>query len=304
MHDTLLLAEDNPDLCLLIASTLRQNGFKLITVADGLEAKTLLLEHPKRFSALLVDWDMPRMTGIELLRWIKLQPQLEHIPVIMETVMRNPEQVREGIECGAFYYLTKPFDEQVLISIVKVALNDFHFKESLLRRLKESENPFRQLIQGTFHFRSLEDGELLALWIANSCPNPEKVIEINEVFSNAVEHGNLNITYDEKSALIEKGEWIDEIEKRLQLPQNAKKYVEVTIDRRSDMITVEVADQGTGFDYRGYLNFDETRVFHNHGRGIAMAAASMRLEYFGKGNRVRATIPFSTPGKSRKKTRL
>ncbi|MBI1803795.1 MAG: response regulator [Ignavibacteriae bacterium] len=294
MKDTLLLAEDDEALRLLIASILEGEGFNLVTAVDGRDAQSILLQNPNRFSAILLDWEMPNMTGINLLRWMKEEPQFENIPVIMETVMREPEQIREGIDAGAFYYLTKPFEQQLLVSIVKAALNDFHYKESLTKRLKESENPFRGLVEGTFRFRSLEDGELLALWLANACPCPEQAIEINEILSNAVEHGNLGITYDEKSALITKGEWISEVEQRLALEKNTKKYVEVCIERSPEQLIVYVEDQGPGFDFRKYLAFDEARVFHNHGRGIAIASSSMKLEYLDKGNRVRITVPLSS----------
>jgi len=294
MTDTLLLAEDDDALRPLIASLLEQAGFAVVVAADGREAQTKLLEHPLRFSAILLDWEMPKMTGIELLRWIKEQPQLEHIPVIMETVIKSPEQVREGIDAGAFYYLTKPFDQPLLVSIVRAALNDFHFKQSLAQRLQESENPFRGLVEGTFHVRSLEEGEMLALWLANSCPVPERVIEINEILSNAIEHGNLGITYDEKSELVAKGAWVGEVERRLAMPEHSRKNVEVRIRRSQEKLVVEIDDQGQGFDFQKYLALDETRVFHNHGRGIAIAASSMKLEYLGRGNSVRATVPFTS----------
>jgi len=298
MTDTLLLVEDDESLRMLIAATLEQSHFTMVTAVDGLDAQSIMLEHPDRFSAILLDWEMPKMKGIELLRWIKEQPQFENIPVIMETIMREPEQVREGIDAGAFYYLTKPFDEQLLVSIVRSALNDFHGKQSLTRRLKESENPFRRLVEGTFRFRSLVDGEFLALWLANACPSPERVIEINEILANAVEHGNLGITYNEKTELLGKGEWVSEIERRLALPEHAEKYVEVRVRRSPERIVLEIEDAGPGFDFRKYLTYDETRVFHNHGRGIAMAASSMNLEFLGKGNRVRVTVPFTSQAKS------
>jgi CheY-like chemotaxis protein len=235
---------------------------------------------------------MPRLAGIDLLRWLKTQPELRDIPVIIETGLSHPDQIREGIEAGAFYYLSKPFDRNLLSSVVSTALVDFHEHRSLMKRLRESENPFRGLLEGTFRFKSLDEGEHLSVWIANCCPDPEKVAGINELFANAVEHGNLGITYEEKTTFVDAGTWLQEVQRRLTLPENAEKYVVVTIRHVPDALIVEIEDQGNGFDFGKYLHFDESRVFDNHGRGIAIARVSLGLEYLKGGKLVRVTVPF------------
>src|ERR1041384_6909854 len=288
----ILVVDDDPGIRLLIETILRREGYSIITAEDGMKAKAMIERKRETFSSILLDWNMPEMTGIELLRWIKEQPELENPPVIMQTALDSPERIREGIDAGAYYYLVKPFDEMLLVSIVKGAVSDFGFKNSLLGRVKESENPFKLLTEGRFRFKTLADGEYLAVRIASACPVPEEALMISELITNAVEHGNLAITYDEKTKLVEDGALLSEVERRLALPEFASRNVELSLSKSPDKLIVTIEDQGKGFDYKKYLDFDETRVFDNHGRGIAMSRSALGLEYVGAGNKVIVTVPF------------
>jgi len=288
--DSILIIDDDPGALLLIKTILANEDYRLVTAADGEEGRLLLEKEPDRFLAIVLDWDMPRMNGIELLGWIKSQPALEDIPVVMQTAMDSSEQIRQGIDAGAFYYLTKPFDRDLLHSVVRAALMDSRSKRVLLKQLKESENPFALMVDGNFTFKSVSDGERLALWIANACASPTRAMQITEIIINAVEHGNLGITYDEKTALVSSGTWNAEVERRLSLPENRQKTVSLALKRTAGSVTVLIEDQGPGFDYSRYVKFDESRAFDNHGRGIAMAGSFLDLKFLGKGNRVQITI--------------
>lgn len=291
-RDVVLLAEDDQSILLVMQAMLEKQGYEVVPAADGKIAQTIFTQQPDRFSAVLLDWQMPNMTGIELLKWIKEQPQYDTIPVIMVTGMITKEHIREGINAGAFYYVTKPFDQQLLLSIIHAAITDYQYKQSLLQRVRESQNPFLHLVEGTFRFRSIEEGERLVLWLANASPSPKKTTQLSEIVINAVEHGNLGITYEEKTKLLAADTWAQEVQRRLRLPENSEKYVEMTIRRHPDKFTVLVQDQGPGFDFERFLRFDEKRVFDNHGRGIAMASVALDVEFLEKGNKVRVTIPF------------
>jgi DNA-binding response OmpR family regulator len=288
--DSVLIVDDDPGALLLIKTILANEDYRLVTASDGEEARLLLEKEPDRFVAVVLDWDMPKMSGIELLSWIKAQPALEDIPVVMQTAMDSPEQIRQGIDAGAFYYLTKPFDRGLLLSVVRAALMDSRSKRALLKKLKQSENPFELLTEGTFRFKNLEEGERLAVWIANACASPSRAMQISELITNAVEHGNLGITYDEKTDFVTRGTWSAEVEKRLALPQHKNKIVSLTFSRHAHGVTVLIEDEGPGFDYSRYMRLDESRVFDNHGRGIALAGSVLELQFLGRGNRVLVTI--------------
>lgn len=290
--DTILIVDDESSIVMLAQNILKEDGYRFLTASDGLQGKKIIEQRWNDISAIILDWTMPHMSGIQLLQWIKDQDHLDHIPVIMQTAMTSPENVKEGIEAGAFYYLTKPTRREVLQSIVKAAVYDFTFKKKLMEKLRESENSFKLLMEGKFHFRTLAEGDYLAVRIANASPIPEKALVISEIISNSVEHGNLDITYEEKSGLIAEGKWITEVERRLQDPAHANKFVSLEFRRHPNKITVLVEDQGSGFDFGQYLSFDESRVFDNHGRGIAMTRLYLDLQYLDSGNKVLVTIPF------------
>jgi len=296
--DSVLIVDDDPGALLLIKTILANEDYRLVTAGDGEEARLRLEEAPEQFVAVILDWDMPKMNGIELLAWIKSQPALEDIPVVMQTAMDSSEQIRQGIDAGAFYYLTKPFDKKLLHSVVRAALMDSRSKRALLKKLKESANPFELLVEGSFRFRTLAEGERLALWIANACASPTRAMQITEIITNAVEHGNLGITYDEKTEFVSKGTWHAEVERRISLPQHRQKIVTLALRRTPEKVTVLVEDQGPGFDFSRYVRFEESRAFDNHGRGIALAGSFLELQFLGKGNRVLITIRGEEQGKN------
>ncbi len=66
---------------------------------------------------------------------------------------------------------------------------------------------------------------------------------------NAVEHGNLEITYAEKSAFNEAGNWRDEVERRSRLPQYEKRLATAQFRRLPGRLEFEIRDQGRGFDW-------------------------------------------------------
>ncbi|CAK0781755.1 hypothetical protein CCP3SC15_970005 [Gammaproteobacteria bacterium] len=125
------------------------------------------------------------------------------------------------------------------------------------------------------------------------CPNPENsYIGLRELLVNAIEHGSFGITYDEKSYLKKNDAWDAELKRRQSLPEYIGKYVTVHFKRNEDEIRFLIKDEGSGFNWRPYLEFDFTRAFDPNGRGIFMAKTLGFdfLEYHGIGNEVLAVI--------------
>jgi hypothetical protein len=114
---------------------------------------------------------------------------------------------------------------------------------------------------------------------------------------NAVEHGNLGINYREKTMLLMENDWRAEVERRLQLPQFSARVAQIRLERSAaGDIRFTISDQGNGFEWQRYLDFDPSRVFDPNGRGIAMAQRTSfsNLEYLGNGNTVVATVGSET----------
>jgi CheY-like chemotaxis protein len=289
--DTVLIVDDEQALRSVLGKMLINEGCRVLTAADGTEAQALLQAHPEPISVVILDWIMPQMTGIELLRWMKLQPRIEHIPVIMLTALDDPERIKEGIDAGAFYYLIKPFQRPLLQSILRAAVSDYHSTRQLLERLRQCARPLAFMEEGTFRFRTLAEADQLAVMIASATPEPEHAMVIAELLLNAVEHGNLGITYEDKGRLVADNTWNEEIDRRLALPENEKKYATVRMKKEGANLRVEIEDEGPGFDFQSFMQIDEARLFDNHGRGIAIARSALDVEFVQPGNKVIVTIP-------------
>jgi DNA-binding response OmpR family regulator len=289
--DTVLIVDDEQALRSVLGKMLIDEGCRILTAADGTEAQAILLANPEPISVVILDWMMPQMTGIELLRWMKKQTFIEHIPVIMLTALDDPERIKEGIDAGAFYYLVKPFQRPLLQSILRAAVSDYHSTRQLLEKLKQCARPLAFMDEGTFRFRTIGEAEQLAVMIASASPEPEHSMVIAELLLNAVEHGNLGITYEDKGKLITDNIWNEEVDRRLALPENRKKYAVVRMSKNGPNMRIEIEDQGPGFDFARFMQIDESRLFDNHGRGIAIARSALNVEFLQPGNRVVVTIP-------------
>lgn len=129
----------------------------------------------------------------------------------------------------------------------------------------------------------------MAPFIASYFPDPERVVMgISELLINAVEHGNLGISYDEKTHLNATGTWEEEVLKRQKHPQNINKKVKAIYNRSPDVVTLNIINEGAGFNWENYLEISPGRATDNHGRGIAMSRLMSfdHLEYRAPSNEV------------------
>ncbi len=277
----------------LLTHYLQPEGYAIHTAADGQEGWEILSSDPDRFDVVLLDRSMPRMNGMELLARIKSDERLRTLPTIMQTALTKREEILEGIRAGAYYYLTKPYDVEMLRSVVRTAIEDYRGYRELQAEVRKGADTLRLMREAVFNFRTVEQARALGMLLANTCPNPAStVVGLTELLVNAVEHGNLGITYEDKSQLSSAIEWAREVERRQALPENESKEAEVAFKRTDERISFVIRDQGTGFDWKRYLHVDPQRAFDTHGRGIAMAnrLSFSNLEYRGCGNEVVGTI--------------
>jgi len=260
---------------------------------DGVEAWELLERSADLFDVVLLDRTMPRMNGLELLTRMKADARCRALPVILQTACVGREEMIEGMRAGAYYYLTKPVDADVLLNVVRTAAADRSDTRKLQSHLDRGIKSLGLLQQATFTLRTIEEARNLGTVLALACPDPDAaVVGITELLVNAVEHGNLAITYDEKSVLHARGEWESEISRRLTMPQYATRSAEVRFERNGGEIRFTIRDAGDGFDWKQYWDIDPRRAFDTHGRGILMARhlTFSTLEYRGCGNEVVAIV--------------
>lgn len=290
----LLAVDDEPINLELLRATLENIDCTVDLVADGRLVMDKL--RAENYDLILLDRMMPVVDGISLLRDIKRHELWRRIPVIMQTAATRPDQVKEGLEAGAYYYLTKPFEPAALRILVRTVLADVAER----RRLREScrhEEMLRTTLllatTGEFRFRTLDEARALATGLAMLCPDPQRaLLGLSELLVNAIEHGNLGIGYRTKNELVREDRWVQEIERRYQLPELRDRRALVSLDRASEAIRFVIRDEGEGFDWQPYESLDPERAFDPHGRGIAMARmfGFDQVAYSGTGNTVTASF--------------
>jgi signal transduction histidine kinase/DNA-binding response OmpR family regulator len=140
----ILVIDDDPEACELIERNLTKDGFKVVTANSGEQG--LRLAHETQPAAITLDVMMPEMDGWSVLRALKADPVLRHIPVIMLTMMDDRSR---GYSLGAVDYLTKPVDRELLYKTlsryhrdgssrsVMVVEDDLEIREMMMRTLEK-----------------------------------------------------------------------------------------------------------------------------------------------------------------------
>jgi PAS domain S-box-containing protein len=122
MQHSILIADDEKVNLLLIEKMLLQNGenYNVLKAANGKEACQLAKKYLP--DLILLDWDMPVMSGIEAIHELKSNFSTKHIPIIMETGLASSENLQEALNAGAMDYIIKPIDRIELLARIKSAL--------------------------------------------------------------------------------------------------------------------------------------------------------------------------------------
>jgi DNA-binding response OmpR family regulator len=112
----LLVADDDEDILALVQLRLSRSGFEVIVARDGQEALQLAQDrHP---DLAVLDWMMPKATGLEVLRAIRADSATADIPVVLLTARASESDIQEGLDAGAADYIAKPFSPQELAARV------------------------------------------------------------------------------------------------------------------------------------------------------------------------------------------
>lgn len=125
---------------------------------------------------------------------------------------------------------------------------------------------------------------------------------LREILINAIEHGSLEISFDEKSTESAKADYLAFIIQRQKLPEFSHRTVTVEYDIRDTHVAFRISDQGKGFDHKrllGSLNRDEKTLDLAHGRGIKMTLRIFdKVRYNSRGNRVTLLKRLDAPAAS------
>ena len=134
----ILIADDNPQGVELLEAYLVGGEYELETAADGEETLRKVKEF--RPDLILLDVMMPRLSGFEVCKRLKANPETAGIMVLMVTALDQPSDIDRANEAGTDDFLTKPINKQELLIRIKAALQSRRHKDQLDRVLSYIEN--------------------------------------------------------------------------------------------------------------------------------------------------------------------
>ncbi len=263
----ILIVDDEIILRNLLVRYMCKEGFEPIEAADGESAVELY--RITRPACVVSDVVMPKMDGIDLLARIrKIDPQAV---IILMTGFGNEDVLLQALRGGAANFFKKPFNFQELLDCIrsivkhKAEIDETNFfSESLVEEEKrfviemDKANIFPVINQISMHLKNIfPQSDIINLKIG-----------IEEMLVNAIEHGNLDITYEEKNKSIEQGKFGNLIRDRLSEGDNAKKKIFVQSALTNTMLKVVVTDEGRGFDWHSLPDPLESNFLTYNGRGI------------------------------------
>jgi two-component system chemotaxis response regulator CheY len=112
-----MVVDDSRAMCMILSRSLTQMGYEVCAAADGAEALELLRPD---MELILVDWHMPRMSGLEFIERLRADPLYASVKVMMVTTETEVDQMVKALATGANEYLMKPFTKEILADKLRI----------------------------------------------------------------------------------------------------------------------------------------------------------------------------------------
>jgi len=158
MKPKLLLVEDNPDIQFLISNQLKVLNIETTICGNGDQAIELI--HKEQFDLFILDRMLPGKSGLEICKILRTLTKNIYSPILMVTAMSDSEQIIEGLNSGADDYITKPFNNEILLARVRSQIRRLQMlsnEKSTLRKLEYDQ----MKLELDAHRFFLEDKEVL-----------------------------------------------------------------------------------------------------------------------------------------------
>ncbi len=286
----ILIVEDEELSRAWMAQLARGEGHTVVTAADGGAGWQAFAAEPP--DLVLSDIRMPVLDGLQLLE--KIRRVNYDVVVVMVSTLDTPEAILRALQLRANDYLVKPARETTIITLLR------KYAAVLATQSRRNEPPI-QVTANHLGMRIPNRLDLvpriadrLAGETVDVLPHEARLgvrLGLVEMITNAIEHGNLGIDYDEKSALIERGAeaWLATIGQRAKEPAYASRTVTVAFDLDASRCEWLIRDEGEGFDWQSVPDcVDPDNLLELHGRGILLTRMGFdEVTYLGKGNEVR-----------------
>jgi len=122
-----LIVDDDEINLEILSDYLEAAGLAVMTVPDGESAVEVLSNDDYEFDVMFLDWMMPGISGLDVLKHVRASSKNASLPIIMQTAKASDLERREGLEAGADFYLSKPFDEGSFFSALQTTMPQVQF---------------------------------------------------------------------------------------------------------------------------------------------------------------------------------
>jgi YesN/AraC family two-component response regulator len=283
----ILIVEDEDQVRDVLKVALTDKGYTVYESENGKQGVQMFMDCLP--DIVLTDVNMPGISGIEVTKRIK--EKQSDADVVVMTGFGSEDLVIEAIRAGATNYLKKPVSFDELFNI----LEHIVFK-------RENRKRFEVIKEGVvFEEKTVRlNNDIEKIWgvvnqVLYNVPAflGERTIEglklgLYEILVNAIEHGNLGITAEEKEESLKNNTYDELMTSRLNMAREKKKMVTVNSHFEAKKLTIQVRDQGNGFNHKKLksLSHSET-IMGVHGRGIVLTSLYYdNMEFKGQGNTV------------------
>jgi YesN/AraC family two-component response regulator len=300
VNTKILLVDDEPLTRDELGGLLQDEGYEVHTAADGDQGLKLFRhEHP---DLVITDVRMPRRDGLSLVCAIRREDP--YVPIAVITGHGTEAMVIEALRMGINDFIKKP----VRVKDLTAALQRLEAARRPLEQ-KHAEMPSAvKLVAHSWTYELQNDLEAIPFFVDTMLKHCASGIDrvdllelslcLRELILNSVEHGNLGLSYEEKTQALEAGTFDELLEERAQREDLRDRRVTVKVSRQDNRLMFDIIDQGEGFDWRALPDpTDPPNLLSIHGRGVLLARLSVdSLRYNEKGNQVTIEKKFQGRG--------
>jgi sigma-B regulation protein RsbU (phosphoserine phosphatase) len=298
-RSTILLVDDESLVREELGGMLEDDGYRVITASDGEEGLTVF--RTARPDMVITDARMPRRDGLSLAAAIRGHDV--RVPITVITGHGSEAMLLDALRVGVTDFVRKP----VRVEDLSAALLRMNEVLAIARRIDQKVPGSVRPVEQSWVFETDNDPAGIPAFVeyfvatcaygADFRSATELSLALRELILNAIEHGNLGVTSEEKRRAIEARRLTELIHQRLADPALAARRATITARRRHHRIDVEIRDQGDGFDWNCLPDpRDPANLLREHGRGVLLARVSVDdLAYRDRGTCVTFSKLLRTP---------
>jgi YesN/AraC family two-component response regulator len=284
----ILIVEDDFGSREFLLNLIKLEGYEVRQAVNGEEGLKMYYEY--RPNLIISDIQMPKMDGLEMLS--RLRNDKQDVIFIITTAFGSEDYAIEALRLGANNYLKKPIDRKSLVGLIKKyqAVIESH----LLAQKAEGkiiEKNLKIEFDTNFEHVQVIVSQLISE-ISLKFNDSEKTnieLGLDELIANSIEHGNLEISFEEKVQASDSNSLVQLYAKRMQDPKIANRKIMVEFNQQLNYCEWLITDEGKGFDWRAIPDPTQgAQLMELNGRGIFITNFLFdELEYMGRGNMVR-----------------